>query len=465
MANVTAPHDPIIELLDAVMRRRRIRAALRVGVAGLIGGLALLVAGLASNHLGWFAADPMQAFAIGLVVAASFAGLVIARTAPTELATAFAIDRTENFREAYGTAVELIRKPGGQTNPVVAEFFDRIRRTVGPSAPDRLVRLVTPGLTLALIAALLLGGAAWGLARMPVPDRPALALEQLVEPDPLTAETVAALAERLAEDAERRDDSLLAAIANELAQRAEAAGSSDLSDALASDVDDLLSQAAAAYGDAVPDWLANPSGSSLDEEASETAEAVPGMPTGPLDPTRSRNDVLASEQGPGLYEARPELAEMFADRNADETLASGAVTSSAETPLDLGGSSSGDMPQLMQPDELQSIGSIPVGAALDSGRGLSNAAGLGQEDFQIDDAFAHLDAAPGEDMTVSAETQAGGSRIRIDMVPETSDAAVAGAANAIAPGAGHGTAGSTARDYVPANAREIAARYFERAAQ
>src|SRR5690606_7154923 len=125
-------------------------------------------------------------------------------------------------------------------------------------------------------------------------------------------------------------------------------------------------------------------------------------PPVPLDPSQNREDILGTPDAPGLYDARPELAEQFAGRNSDEISGGAEATAISEAPGNIEGGAPSDGPQLMQPEQLQSIGAIPVGAALDSGRGASNAAGLGQEDFRADDAFTQLNARPAEDMVVSA---------------------------------------------------------------
>jgi hypothetical protein len=202
-----------------------------------------------------------------------------------------------------------------------------------------------------------------------------------------------------------------------------------------------------------------------DALAALEAAALGAAPTTlPPDPNRTTsNEILAPEEGPGLYDARPELAERYADRQDDEVMGAGGTLTSDQLPTDLGDSASpSEGPALMEPQRLQSIGSIPVGAALDSGRGLSNAAGLGVQDIPADDAFTQLGAVPGEDMVVSAEPQAGGSRIRIEIVPQTAEEGVGGAANAIGGQTGAGSTEPVARDFIPSNARDIAARYFER---
>src|SRR5690606_37225867 len=99
----------------------------------------------------------------------------------------------------------------------------------------------------------------------------------------------------------------------------------------------------------------------------------------------------------------------------------------------------GQSPQAMTEEEIKAIGATPVGAALDSGRGVSHAAGLGEEDFRADDEFARLGFEPTEDMLISAEPQPDGARIRIEIVPDANVTNVAGQANSIGGQSGTGS--------------------------
>lgn len=470
MAQAAGPFNPILSPLEGVIVRRRVRTVIRTALACALAVLAAWLVLMIAERIGLGPFDPLPILAaVGIATALSSA-LIAWMRRRTAVEEAFFIDRAAGFDEAYGTAVELARNPGALSEPVPAELMVAVRAGVGRISVARLVRIFTPGFLAALAVVAALAVAAWWLERLPLPEA---GVEPAAASEPADAETLATIAEMLAEDAAEREDPLLEAIARTLAERATAAGDEPLPDRLQQQINDLLDQAAAAYGEDAPRWLGSSAGMRLTEledalaamEAAQAAQAAT-PPTAPLEPVETRGDeIQASPQGPGLYEARPELAEHYADRGSDELSSATEVTSRGEAPSNLEGGPASQGPQLMQPQQLQSIGSIPVGAALDSGRGVSNAAGLGEEDLRADDAFTQLGGAPGEDMVVSATPQAEGSRIRIEIVPQTAEGGQAGAANAIGGQTGSGSTEPVARDFVPATARDIAARYFERIAQ
>lgn len=462
--------DPILSPLHTVIARRRIRTLARIAIACALAVTTALLVTIALDRFGLVSIDTMPVVvAIGLatLLAAVSIAWMRRRTAAEE---AFFIDRASGLNEAYGTAVELVQHPEALDRPVPAELVGSVRSRLGSLSPSRLVAFITPGFLLALVLTVATGSAAWWLFQMPASIIPQLSVEAGPESAPADSETISTIAEMLTEDAEARDDLLLGAIARTLAERAQTAGAEGLSDALAREINDLLDQAAAAYGDNPPAWLGDSEGMRLNELTAELEalrNPAPASPPGqPIEPPQGRGDaVQASPQGPGMYETRPELAEQYADRSDNERLANAEISSNGEPLTDLGGGAPGEGPQLMEPQELQSIGSIPVGAALESGRGLSNAAGLGEQDMQADNAFAQLGAEPGEDVVLSAEPQSGGSRIRIEIVPQAAEEGGAGAASAIGGQTGSGSSEPVTRDFIPFSAREIAARYFERAAQ
>jgi hypothetical protein len=469
MADATLT-DPILEPLHAVMVRRRTRTFARIALACVLSTLAALLVVLVLDRLGIASFDAVPVMAATGLATALTAGIVAWVQRRSLVEEAFFIDHATGFGEAYGTAVELVQSPGTLANPVPRELIASVRGRLGNVTPSRLLHIFTPGFAVALVLTAVLALAALWLIQMPAPVAPESAIEPTTQSQPADAGTISTIAEMLADDAGTRDDVLLGAIARTLAERAETAGAEGLSDALAREINDLLDQAAAAYGDNPPDWLGNADGTRLNElEAGLDAmrnESQTPPSTQPLEPPLGRGDAIQpTSQGPGMYEARPELAEQYGDRADDERLANAEIVANGEPPTDLGGGSSSGGPQLMEPQQLQSIGSIPVGAALESGRGLSNAAGLGEQDMQADDAFTQLGAAPGDDMVVSAEPQAGGSRIRIEIIPQAAEDGGPGAANTIGGQTGSGSSEPVARDFIPFPARDITARYFERAAQ
>ncbi|WP_417582798.1 hypothetical protein [Pelagibacterium sp.] len=468
MDNV-ALSDPILSPLYKVIARRRTRTLARIALACALTALIALFAVLVLNRFARLALDAITIVS-AVALATMLSGAIIAwlrRRSPVQ--EAFFIDHATGFGDAYGTAVDLVQGSVSHDNPVPRELLNSVRRRIHTVAPKRLLNIVTPGFAVAFCVATLLAIAiAWLLQMPPQP------VENLPDPgqasQPAAPETITTLSQMLAEDAEARDDVLLGAIARTLAESAQTAGADGITDALAREINDLLDQAAATYGDNPPDWLGDADGTRLDtveaglQDMHEDVTEIPS--SAPLAPVQGRGDAIqATPEAPGIYDTRPELAEQYGERTDDERLGNAEIVSNGEPPTDLGGSSSGEGPQLMEPQQLQSIGSIPVGAALESGRGLSNAAGLGEQDMQADDSFTQLGATPGEDMIVSAEPNAGGSRIRIEIAPQAGNVTDAGAANAIGGQIEAGSSEPVARDFIPFSARDITARYFERQPQ
>ena len=466
MAQAAAPFDSIIDPLNAVIARRRLRTLARLALACALSVVTAFVVLTLVQRAGYTSIAPLPLLlAVGSITAA-LAGLLAWSRRRTTQQEAFFIDRSGGFNEAYGTAVEMAGRPMSAWAPVPAELMRSVRERAATISAARLIKIFTPGFVSALLVAVSLAIAGWWISGQPLPPEPERTVETAAQSEPADVESVSRIAEMVAEDAQERDDPLLDAIARTLSDTAQRAGAEGMSEELQQQLNDLLDQAAAAYGEDTPRWLGDSEGMRLSEleDALAAMEAAPAAtPTTPLDPVAVRGDEIeGTAPGPDMYESRPELAEQYADRASDEVSAGAEVTIS-EPPTDLGGSADpGEGPQLMQPQELQSIGSIPVGAALESGRGLSNAAGLGEENLQADDAFAQLGATPGEDMVVRAEPQAEGSRIRIEIIPQAAEGQAGGLANAIGGQTGAGSTEPVARDFIPSNARDIAARYFER---
>ena len=467
MAQLADPYDPILSPLHGVIARRRARTILRAALACAIAVLAALLIVIVAERMGAGPFDPLPILILAGIATALVSAILAWTRRRSPVEEAFFIDSASGFDEAYGTAVELARSPAPVSTPVPAQLMATVRAGLDRISIAGLVRIFTPGFLAALALVVALGAAIPIVQRLPVPILPELAAEEARSPGPADAEALATIAEMLAEDADIRDDPLLDAIARTLADRASTPAGASMSEPMQQQINDLLDQAAATYGEDVPSWLGATEGARLAELENALATMDPAEAPGAapelelaIDPYAVLNEIFTSDTSDLLSAAPSELA----GQPGSEEIGGGAEGGGETTP-NLEGDATGQGPQLMPSEKLQSIGAIPVGAALDSGRGVSSAAGLGHEDFRADDDFARLGFVPAEDMVVSAEPQAEGSRIRIEIVPETAEGGEAGAAGAIGGQTGEGSTEPVARDFVPATARDIAARYFERIAQ
>jgi hypothetical protein len=285
------------------------------------------------------------------------------------------------------------------------------------------------------------------------------------EEDSLRA-TIEEVARLLETDAQNRDDPYLAAVAQALTERLAEEGS--LAE-LRTDVEELLEHAARAYGERVPEWL-----------GSAEADRMAGL--------EDRVEDFRAEQA--RREARanrgnvdPEFGGFRDEELDDYGLTTAGMRDEPSPGLSLDGqqpptpeegagegimSVAGEMPpglRRLDPSELQLAGNMPSGAAMNSGRGESNAAGLGSETLEQDDAFVGIPAAPGEDVILTATPESGGRRIRIELAPEAGEEVAAGEAGGAAGAQVRLAAEALQRQFVPADRRDVTARYFARAPQ
>lgn len=453
-------YSAILAPLAIVARRRRLRNALHAVLAGGVSGLAVALGALTAARTGVTGIDPMvPAVATGVTVAA-LVMIIAEMRRPSAIKEAFRLDRTSGLDEGFGTAVEMARAAAPLDTPVTATFVRGIEGKLGALSHEKNLAIFTRGFWAGLALLIALGGAVIGLQQWPQ-TQPETALTE-GQGEIAGMETLESVIDMLATDAEIRDDALLAAIAQTLADKIAENDDAVLSEDLARQVGDLLDQAAATYGDDAPSWLGATEGSRLMEldealAAMDPADAPGAQP--PLElavdpyyvPPEMRFSSPPGEFGNGMEAANADGSEMSA---ADPDAAG-----------NLDGTALGQSPEAMTEEEIKAIGATPVGAALDSGRGVSHAAGLGEEDFRADDQFGRLGFEPTEDMVLSAEPSAEGSRIRIEIVPDASATDGSGNVGALGGQGGAGSSEPVDREFIPFSARTVAARYFERSAQ
>ena len=462
MTNLEVTYASILAPLGVVARRRRIRNVIHAALAGAVAACATYLIVLMAARMGLFAVSPaLPTLIVGGVTVATWL-LITESLRPSPLAEAFHLDKAGGLEEGFGTAVELARASAPVDGPVVAKFIKMIEARLGALPDAGIVTVFTTGFWAGLVALALLAGAALSVQRLPAPMIVA-APDASDQHEIAEMATIESIAEMLATDAELRDDALLEAIAQTLADKIVEAANGPLDEEMARQINDLLDQASASYGEKAPSWLGSTEGSRL----LELDEALAAM-----DPADAPGAQPPLELAVDPYYVPPE--ERFTSSGGDNGMALDASEGSGETELtaadpeasgNLEGLTLGQNPQAMTDEEISAMGATPVGAALDSGRGVSHAAGLGEEDFRADNEFARLGFEPTEDMLLSAEPQAEGARIRIEIVPDANLTNVAGAATGIGGQAGTGSTEPVDREFIPLSARSVAARYFERTAQ
>ncbi|NDV01190.1 hypothetical protein [Pseudoroseicyclus tamaricis] len=454
--------EALFEPMRRVSRRSRLRDTLAAVLAGLIAGLAVIGAAEIAALVGATLPPVVPFAAVASLLVGAAVALVLWRRRPAGAALAFRIDRRAGFGEAYGTAIDVAgrEETPGPVGQVLLEHLAPRARSLDTSRIEPL--FPRPVIVLAAVAAVLLlaVGLSLGLRQGAAPA-PAAAPRPLEEAEPEDPEAaLQAAAERMAADAEETGDAYLEAVARAIEDRLEQAraGGGEISSA---EAEDLLEHAARAYGEDQPDWLGEGAGERLaglgdrlEEEARQEA-------------ARAARAEQEADRPPGMYDRPPDMAERYVGRGEDELRSdpnapSGEAAASSDPGLTGGGGE--DEPRRMDSEDLQFAGRVPVGAALQSGRGESNMAGLGSQDLQEDADFAGLAAETGETILLGGQASPDGNRIRIELPPEVEAAAAAEAAAAgFASGGAEGpAAGARARSVVSLEGRDMVARYLGR---
>jgi len=453
------PDETLLAPLRAVARLRRRRALVAVALATAIAFFATL---LVAAVLDWQGNPLSRPILVALLAAAIVAGaglIWLRRPLASVGDLAFDVDRRAGLEQRFGTAVEVRGSEPDAMTSVGMSLRRAGLRDAGGLEPKALVPLATRPMIAAAVALALI------LIALPlVPGRPVT--PAAIDPSPAQGAGLVATAEEVARliaaDAEARDDSYLAAVAEALRERL---ALPDAAASLEEDLAELLEHAARAYGSDVPDWLGADSDrmaglenriDRFQEEEERRAAAEAARPLG--DPY---GEMQADDYG-----LTPEGMRAEPSPNADfAPPANGAEPPEEGANLLASGESEDDGLRRMRPEDLQLAGSMPSGAAMQSGRGQSNAAGLGAETLEPDAAFAGIEATPGEDVVLTATPETGGRRIRIELVPETAPLADGGAAGAVSGSAARAAAEALQRQFVPADRRDVIARYFARAPQ
>ncbi|RUT31050.1 hypothetical protein EMQ25_09220 [Arsenicitalea aurantiaca] len=456
----------------ALRRRQRLRILLdgALFIAALV-SLTLLLARTfdLESRIGL----PVVPLALGAGIAVFLIHAAIALAVTRALGTT--ARRTEQkfgLQERLSTALEVSE---GASEPVREALLSDT--SVRAARLDRRAAAPLAGPSTALAAGLLVLFSAGLLVTAPAPrpaPLPATAeaeapAEPDAEPTDTLLEDIARMADLLARDAETREESYLEAVSNALRELAEEAPGLDREEALERFMA-LAEHAALGYGDTPPEWM-EPGQSNMGEigqrmaafEAAETARAAAAearqaqaMMDDEYGAPILSSDALADIIRQGLLEPAqldPAMADAAGQaQGMAETLPDGAPMS--------GGSS---QPEPMEEQLMRPGSAMPMGAAMESGRGDSRIAGGGSQDLAESSEYMRAEFAESEEIVISAAETEPGSRIRIQIAPETSASAVADDAG---PSRDWRRQADTAvtRHAVTPDARPVIARYFARSA-
>ncbi len=450
--------------IETIAKRRDLRRLFTVAVVSVtaVAGVHLLAAVTA-----WYGTPLPRASLLAVVAGGLGGGLSLFwrwRENRTARQISFDVDRLAGLDQRLATALELGRDG---RNPVeLALHRDALADAAGLD-PRRLAPIVNRSLVYGGVA---LAAMAAALLVLPSPPAtlPAQGLAGSESGDEAGTASLAATVEEaarlLAEDAEARSDPYLSAISRALG---DLAAREDDPAALREQLADLLDLAADAYGERAPDWLGEAAGNRvaglrerldafnreqerLAAAAREQADRRIALDEYSVDDTNVDPESMGPQRMTGTRDATPQNA-----RLVDPDTEAGPLMG-------------GEMPdglRRMDPEELQLAGAAPSGAALQSGRGRSRAAGLGEETLEHDDAFAAIPFEPGDDVILTSDPEPGGRRIRIEIVPEAGPETATGAVGALAAAGQAPAPAPEPREFVPADLRKVTARYFARAAQ
>jgi len=465
-APVTLAHK-----LAALRLRHRLRLYAIALLVGLAVALAILLLGRIEgpSALGW-----PQALLAGLLALLVGAAIAHFRT-PSAKALAREVETRLQLSERLSTALEVSAGPApGIVGAALIADADRQAERI---EPRQLAPLFPPPLVASLLAVLGLGTA---VLLVPAYDgrtapQAALVAAGSAEPEiPATdAQEIARLAELVRADAEMRRDPFLEAVANSLDDLAQdlqsARADADVNETLA----ELLDYARAAYGVRQPGWLPQ-----AGAEAGQLRTQLAAYEREQAARAANRSDFVADGESfdPDAFVPLPDEWDPSAldpTRRGPEALAErvqamGQGVATDATLVDSGlRSAAASLPVLDESEpkrmsEQEIVGGTPIGGAQQSGRGASEFAGEGSQPLGPDAGAAGMELAMGGELALTSGQPGGGNRIRIQMDPQASFTPDAGGAVGGAAWEARAEQVAAQRSYVPAESRQLVARYFAR---
>jgi hypothetical protein len=444
--------DALAPLLRRLRRHRRATDALAVAAGAAIGA--------AVGHLAARVGAPAPLDALGAAlgtaaVVAAVRAVRHARTPLTPLVAARRAERDPRWRERLSTALEHGGHDGIVPGALLADALERARSLdAAATAPWRW-----PRRTLAILTAGTL--AFGGLAAFPDRGLQPLATADAPSGSPApSAAAVGDLARDVAAEARRARDAYLAALAEQLQELADEAGSAPLDAAARAELDEVLEALAAASGGALSAEQLRADLVARDEALAAEAAA---NPEDALAPESGRRSGSAAEPG-----SAPDFGDVFTQtRDAAET----------EHPeASVGGGSSQNAPPgegEFDPSLLDEVrdaspfdGPPPagapgelIGAAEEAGAGDSRLAGRGSQALEGDATSADFTEAGAEAVALSGSERDEGRRIEVELPPAEEWAGYDPTLFAV--GAWRATPESAVTtDPIPLRYREAAGRYF-----
>lgn len=430
--------------------------ALTIGIAAY--GLAVIWQGGAGNDL--------LLTIVTLTLTAMFAIAALAMWHRRDLATvARRTDFSLGLSEQLSTAIDV---PAGKAaqSPVQRSLMAEAHRAAAGIAIKQAIPIYSRllGLTLgALLLAVCGATAAYSLRDTPRTTPPAEEIAAAETPETISAEDIEVLAKLVEDDADRKNSDYLQALANSMKTLAQSARDGASQAEVQSQLEALLEHAAAGYQGQMPNWMSDTTAdaSTVLQNAVAFSQARQQAADERAKLPPSANPRVKSSDMYTLTDDRMAKSATPLPPGHDEPMEGGMANREGELQnASLGGADFAARP--MEDEAFESAGSLPVGAAAQSGKGESNIAGGGSQALAKSTGFLETMADPTEVMSISSEETNEGSRIRMH-VPTTAELSDAGAA-----GSGGGTAWarqlaqSVSREVISPDASTVVSRYFNR---
>ncbi|MBE7733176.1 hypothetical protein [Devosia faecipullorum] len=429
-----------------------------IGVAAL--GGAIIILGQNWSGAAWLIAGAVL-LCIGALCVVAFS------RHPRADILARRLDFSLGLSEQLSTATSAAAR--APNSPIIRSLLAQAGRTAAGIDVVRAMPLGTKALSVSL-AALMLATCGTAIAYSRLTDLPYDGVEtvesaEMPDNPQITADALDVLAELVASDAQRRNSDYLKALSNSLEALAEAAREGASQAELETQLQALLDHAETGYGEQMPDWLMG----GREEPAGQLQNAVAfSQARQQAAEERAR---MAEMRGSGPKISSADMYSLSDDRLARSASAqpNGDAPPGKNAISDREGELQNDMPaggdavaRPMEDEAFASAGSLPVGAAAQSGKGESNRAGGGSQSLAEDTEFLKTMADPTQAMSISADEVSEGSRIRMH-VPTSADLSEAGAlAGDDAAGWSRQRAQLVTRHAIAPEASTVVSHYFNR---
>ncbi len=407
----------IIQVLTEVGRRSKTRRLLPLLILILALGIAALGGAIIYLRSSWTSAA--WPIAGATLACCTLAAVVTYYRTQRQDVIARRVDYSLGLGEQLSSSIEVSQS--AENGPLARSLVARAAEVAAGIDVRQAVPMRTRLLGISVVALLTASSGAaiaYGLlggAQPAVEIAEASSAEQPAET--IAAEDLDVLADLVANDAERRDSEYLAALSKSIKSLAEQARNGASQDDIETQLQALMEHAASGYAGDNPEWL------DQTQNAGAVLQNAVAFNTARQKAAEHRAR-LAELNGEG---ARISSADMY--RLDDDRMSRSAtsapqgnsapnenVIADREGALEnesLGGGES--MARPMEDQAFTSAGSLPVGAAAQSGKGESNIAGGGSQALAENSAYLETMPDPTETMSIAAAEVSEGSRIRMHM--------------------------------------------------